>query len=440
MFRIPLLTAVGTAFLLFGVWGCANYTGAPSGQTETLDNADEHAKSEPARNQESGIVRERELTSGIPGDGPLTLEQIAHWLADEQVHQTLTNPRVGLDQAVSMSENVLPTIQNPLTRAKIELGRQLFFDARLSVDDTMSCASCHDPVQGYTVHAKFGVGVDGQEGNRNPPVSYNRILSSSQFWDGRAASLEEQVKAPITNPTEMANTHDRAVMTIRGVEGYRLQFKRIFPDEGLTIDTIAKAIASFMKVIVTGPSSFDYYEKLRNVENACPTEEDLAQLKLEAPVVYAEYESAKAAAERHPMLDSALRGRELFFGSRGGCTACHVGPNLTDEGYHNLGVGMDAEQPDLGRVEQTKDEKDTGAFKTPTIRNVAMSAPYMHDGSLQTLEEVVEWYDKGGHANKHLSSKIKKLNLNEQEKKDLVEFMKACTGEFPKVNMGRLPD
>jgi len=238
----------------------------------------------------------------------------------------------------------------------------------------------------------------------------------------------------------MANTHERAVMTVRGIEGYRLQFERIFPDEGLTIDTIAKAIASFMKVIVTGPSSLDYYETLRNAENACPTKKDLAELELEAPDVYVKYESAKLAAERHPMSDSAQRGRELFFGNRGGCAACHVGPNLTDEKYHNLGVGMDAEKPDLGRFEHTKDEKDTGAFKTPTIRNVALSAPYMHDGSLQTLEEVVEWYDKGGHANKHLSNKIKKLNLSEQEKSDLVEFMKACTGEFPKVNMGRLPD
>ena len=118
MFRNPLFTTVGTAFLLFGAWGCSNYTGAPTGQIETLDNADEHAKSASAQEQESGIVRERDLTSGIPGDGFLTVEQIAQWLADEQVHQTLTNPCVGLDQAVSMSENDLPTIQNPLTRAR----------------------------------------------------------------------------------------------------------------------------------------------------------------------------------------------------------------------------------------------------------------------------------------------------------------------------------
>ena len=140
------------------------------------------------------------------------------------------------------------------------------------------------------------------------------------------------------------------------------------------------------------------------------------------------------------MSDSAKRGRELFFTDKANCTACHVGANLTDEKYHNLGVGMDKEKPDIGREEVTKDPKDHGAFKTPTIRNVALSAPYMHDGSQKTLEEVVEWYAKGGHPNPNLSEKIKKLNLTDQDKKDLVEFMKACTGDFPKINRERLPE
>jgi cytochrome c peroxidase len=140
------------------------------------------------------------------------------------------------------------------------------------------------------------------------------------------------------------------------------------------------------------------------------------------------------------MSEDAKRGRELFFGQKAGCTACHVGPNLADEKYHNLGVGMDKPEPDLGRYVVSKEDKDRGAFKTPTIRNVAQTAPYMHDGSQKTLQEVVEWYDKGGHPNAHLSDKIKKLKLTPQEKKDLVEFMKACTGEFPKIEPGRLPE
>jgi cytochrome c peroxidase len=152
----------------------------------------------------------------------------------------------------------------------------------------------------------------------------------------------------------------------------------------------------------------------------------------------AKYAAAKAGAEAHPMSDSAKRGRDLFFG-KANCTACHVGANLADEKYHNLGVGMDKDEPDLGRFVVTKDEKDKGAFKTPTIRNVAHSGPYMHDGSQATLEEVVEWYDKGGHPSPRLSEKIKPLGLTPQEKADLVEFMKACTSDTPPVESGRLP-
>jgi cytochrome c peroxidase len=139
------------------------------------------------------------------------------------------------------------------------------------------------------------------------------------------------------------------------------------------------------------------------------------------------------------MSDSARRGRGLFFG-KANCTACHVGANLADEKYHNLGIGMDKPEPDLGRYVVTKDEADRGAFKTPTVRNAALTPPYMHDGSVATLEEVVEWYDKGGHPNPHLSDKMKPLNLTAEEKTDLVEFMKACTSPTSPVQIARLPE
>ena len=139
------------------------------------------------------------------------------------------------------------------------------------------------------------------------------------------------------------------------------------------------------------------------------------------------------------MSESAIRGQELFFSERANCTACHAGANFTDEKYHNLGVGMASEQPDRGRAEITGNEAETGAFKTPTVRNVTLSAPYMHDGSQATLLEVVEWYAKGGHPNPHLSDKMKKLELSEQDKADLVAFMEALTGEFAEVERGRLP-
>ena len=376
-----------------------------------------------------------ELTASIPGGGKLTMEQIDTWLADPKNHETLEfELPLGLDAG---AQNIKGVQENPLTRAKIELGRQLYFDTRLCGDNTVSCASCHNPDEGFAAHTQFGIGVNGQQGGRNSPVAYNRILSDKQFWDGRAGSLEEQAKGPIANPIEMANTHEQACATVKDIPGYAGQFDKIFggkDGESVTIDNVAKAIASFERALVTGPSPFDYNEKLRAYAAIDPD-----QLKEDDPDTYADYLKAKTLADAHPMSDSAKRGRELFFNDKGGCSACHVGANLTDELYHNLGVGMDKEKPDAGLHDQTKDEKHVGAFKTPTIRNVASSAPYMHDGSHKTLEETVEWYAKVGFPNPTLDPKIKKLDLSEQDKKDLVEFMKACTGDFPKVERGRLP-
>lgn len=378
-----------------------------------------------------------DLTSGIPGKGPLTTQQIKEWLANPENHREI-KPELPLGLAAAAA-NIQHLDKTPMTRAKIELGRQLYFDPRLSSDGTISCASCHHPDEGFSRHTTFGVGVREQTGNRNSPVSYNRIISGPQFWDGRAASLEEQAAGPIANPIEMGNTHDACVKTVRGIEGYRLQFDKIFPGQGANIDTIAQAIATFERAIVTLPAPYDYYEKVRTIEQSFgATEEDLQALKEDDPDLYAEYEAAKKGAA--PMSESARRGRELFFSEKAACTACHAGANFADEKYHNLGVGMTAAQPDLGRFVVTKLEADKGAFKTPTVRNVALSAPYMHDGSQATLEEVVEWYDKGGHPNPQLSDKIKKLSLTDQEKKDLVAFMReGLTSPFPKVERERLP-
>lgn len=373
------------------------------------------------------------LTAGIPGEGPLTIEEINKWLADPANHEELkvTLP-FGLDAAAGQ---ITGLDENPMTRAKIELGRQLYFDTRLSSDSTVSCASCHHPEKGWAFDTQFGVGVDGQEGNRNSPVSYNRILSGKQFWDGRAATLEEQAIGPIANPIEMANTHDVAVDTLKKIPGYKVQFDKIFGD-GVNIENVGKAIATFERAIVTGPAPYDYYEVVRSFQQQFPAEE-LKYLEEDDPELYKKYADALKGAES--MSESARRGREIFFSEKGKCTACHAGANFTDELYHNLGVGMDAKEPDLGRYMVTKDEKDKGAFKTPTIRNIAQTPPYMHDGSQKTLEEVVEWYVKGGHPNAYLSDKVQKLNLTQQDKTDLVNFMKACTGEFPEIETDRLP-
>lgn len=376
-----------------------------------------------------------ELTGGIPGKGNLTKSEIVAWLADPKNHVELA---VELPEGLASGATMIVGLkENPLTRAKIELGRQLYFDRRLSADGTVSCADCHHPDEGYGRHTQFGVGIESQEGNRNSPVSYNRILSGPQFWDGRAASLEEQAVGPIANPIEMGNTHDKAVADIKKIDGYRMQFEKIFPD-GVTIDNVGRAIASFERVLVTGPSPYDYFDRIRAIEKALG--EDIETLEEDDPDLFARYQSLKKEAAAHPLSESGQRGYEIFFTDKGRCSTCHVGANLTDEKYHNLGVGMSASAPDLGRFVVTKVEADKGAFKTPTIRNIELSAPYMHDGSQKTLEEVVEWYDRGGHKNAFLSDKVVPLKLTAQEQKDLVEFMKGCTGSFPKVEQGRLPE
>jgi cytochrome c peroxidase len=394
----------------------------------SLPKAIREASASAEGKREKVLLGEASLTAGVPGSGPITLEQIDAWLADSKNHVVL-DPELplGLSQGAGQIQGIAG---NPLTRAKIELGRQLYFDPRLSLDSTVSCATCHHPATGYTATTKTGVGINGQEGGRNAPVSFNRILTGAQFWDGRSASLEEQAVGPIANPIEMGFTHEGVVERLASNPVYARQFEAIFGE--LTIDRVGQALATFERALVTQPAPFDYYEQLLPFSKM--DEEDIA----DDEELAAKYAEAKAAAEAHPMSESAKRGRDLFFG-KANCTACHVGANLADELYHNLGVGMDADEPDLGRFVVTKDEKDKGAFKTPTVRNVALTAPYMHDGSQATLEEVVAWYDKGGHPNPWLSDKIKPLNLTEQERADLVEFMKACTSDTPPVEMGRLP-
>jgi len=381
------------------------------------------------------------LTAGIPGastTSKLTVAEIKKFLDVPANHLELT---VTLPEGLAAGSDALfiPT-DNPLTRAKIELGRQLYFDKRLSGDNSISCADCHSPATGYGANTQFGVGIKGQKGNRNSPVSFNRILSKAQFWDGRAATLEDQAIGPMANSIEMGGSHDAVVKLITASEGYRIQFERIFAGEP-NIGLAGKAIAAFERAIVTGPSPYDYNEPVRRMLESFPDElDDLDSLEKEDPNLFAKFSKAKKGAEANPMNESAKRGRDLFFNQKSNCSACHVGANFSDELYHNLGVGMAVAEPDLGRYTQTKVDKDKGAFKTPTLRNIAQTGPYMHDGSQNTLEEVVEWYAKGGHPNPHLSDKIKKLDLTAQDKTDLVEFMKALTGPFPLVETGRLPE
>lgn len=399
---------------------------------------------------ETVLLGSGDLLTGIPGEGDLTVSEIEAWLAEPK-NNVVLKPELPLGLAAGAAE-IKGIDKNPMTRAKIELGRQLYFDTRVSSDNTISCASCHDPNFGYAKDTQFGIGVGGQQGGRNSPTAYNRILSGPQFWDGRADSLEDQAVGPIANSIEMGNTHEAFVAALKEIPGYVKQFESVFGDSGdpVNIDNVGRAIATFERAIVTNPAPWDYYQQVAAFEKGYADDleyirEEQAkgepELEEEDLELWKEYQALRKPLESNPISESAIRGGELFFSDKAGCTACHLGANFADEKYHNLGVGMMAAEPDLGRYDVTQEDKDRGAFKTPTVRNVSQTAPYMHDGSQKTLLEVVEWYAKGGHPNPHLSEKVKKLDLTDQDKQDLVAFMaEGLLGELPMVETGRLPE
>jgi len=282
---------------------------------------------------------------------------------------------------------------NPWSADKEELGRLLYFDTRLSANGSVSCATCHDPKFAFTDGAAVSTGINGQKGGRSAPTIINRAWSLAQFWDGRAATLEAQALGPMQNPIEMGNTHTAIVDKVRGIQGYRPSFAAAFGDEAVTIDRISKAITTFERTVMSGNSPFDKWK----------------------------------AGQKGAMSASAVRGFNVF--QKAQCDACHEGANFTSNMYSNIGVGIDKPDPDVGRYAITKDEQDWGVFKTPTLREVEHTAPYMHDGSLKTLEEVVDYYDKGGTPNKNLDSHIKPRHLTAQQKTDLVAFLKSLSGE-----------
>ncbi len=285
---------------------------------------------------------------------------------------------------------------NPLSKAKIDLGRKLYFDARMSNDGTVSCATCHDPDRGFSDGRAVSAGISGQVGGRNSPTIMNRLFSKEQFWDGRAADLEEQALGPIQNPIEMGNTLPHMLDSLRGIGDYAPQFEVAFGTPHITEQRVAQAIASYERTVLAGNAPFDRYD----------------------------------AGDKTAMDESAVRGMAIFNDpARGNCVTCHAGFNFTDESYHNIGVGMNKPIPDLGRFGVSKVEEDKGAFKTPTLRNLVQSAPYMHDGSEKTLEDVIAFYDRGGVPNQWLSKEIRPLNLTDRDKADLVAFLKALTGE-----------
>jgi cytochrome c peroxidase len=282
---------------------------------------------------------------------------------------------------------------NPYSPARAELGKLLFFDGRLSANGVVSCAFCHEPDHAFAGSAPFSKGVSGKLESRHTPTLINRAWGKSEFWDGRAPTLESQVTAAVTNPDEMGLTEDLAVQRIRGIKGYAPLFAAAFGDSTIDFGRIAKAIATFERTVVSGDSPYDRY----------------------------------LAGDKSALTKQQKDGLDSF-NKKGECAECHSGPNFTNEKFANVGIGMDQTHADPGRAAVTKKGSDFGKFKAPTLRDLARRTPYMHDGSIKTLGEVLDVYAKGGLPNPHLDTRLTPFYLDEQTKQNLLAFLDSLNG------------
>jgi cytochrome c peroxidase len=295
---------------------------------------------------------------------------------------------------------------NPTTPARVALGRELFFDKRLSSDNTISCATCHDPHYGFADPHAVSIGVKGRPGERNSHTLLNVAFVSPLMWDGRAATLEEQSLLPFQSPAEFDLPVEEAVVKLRR-QGYADEFRAVF-GEAVTASNMARALAAYQRTLLAGESPFDRF-------------------------LFRHDETAISPAAR--------RGFEVFLQAK--CDACHLimtaglhpfaldSVVFTDGKFHNLGVDAAKPTPDPGRYGITLDPADWGRFRTPTLRNVALTAPYFHDGSAATLADVIELYDKGGNPTRNLDPEMKPLKLTPDQKQDLVRFLESLTSTLP---------
>jgi cytochrome c peroxidase len=326
--------------------------------------------------------------------------------------------------------------KNPMTPEKIELGRKLFFDARLSADGRISCASCHDPKLAFTDGRAVAEGIAGRRGSRNSPTLLNAMFNTGQFWDGRADTLEDQAVQPLVNPLEMGNgSYDEVVKRLRAIPEYTAEFQSVFGSE-VKIELIGKAIAAYERALVSGDSPLDHF----------------------------------VAGDQNAISEAAKRGFALFRG-KARCSRCHTFsealPFFTDFNYHNTGVAMNhpnfdklsrqayavietdkagevidalAKQEggqELGRVLITYQVFDIGSYRTPSLRNISLTAPYFHDGSAKTLADVVRFYNEGGRQNINREWDLNTLSLTEDERSDLVAFLESLTGRIPLAGISK---
>jgi cytochrome c peroxidase len=282
--------------------------------------------------------------------------------------------------------------ESALSPAKVQLGKMLFFDKRLSGNGAASCETCHQHDKGWTDARALSTKVDGTVNTRHSPTLYNVGFQPHWYWDGRAANLEKQVAAAWKG--HMSGDPAKASTALQAIEEYKLRFEDAFGAAGITGDTIAAAIAAFVRTLNSGGSAWDRHEK----------------------------------AEPNAVSEDVIAGYKIFT-EKAHCSLCHAPPLFTDHDFHNVGIGSDAKEPDVGRFKVSSDPKHTGAFKTPSLRSVAKSGPYFHDGSVATLEDAVKLMVAGGKKNKFIDEKLKPAKLSKQELAQLLAFIQSLTSE-----------
>lgn len=312
----------------------------------------------------------------------------------------------------SLQEWLLPDTppypkNNKPTKDRVELGKILFFDPRIGGDGNMSCATCHNPMLGWSDALPTAKGFKSQTLARATPVITNTGYNSIQMWDGRKKTLEDQAIGPMEASVEMQTNFSALLDLIKNTKGYQTAFEKAYPGEGVNKSTLAKAIASYERTIISNNSPFDQWVK----------------------------------GDKNALNAQQVNGFKLFINpEKGNCAVCHSAPNFTDNGFHNVGLkSWGDENPDMGRYAERPLGLMKGAFKTPTLRDISLSAPYFHDGSSTTLSEVVDHYNKGGIVKTNLSPNMKSLTLSKQEQADIVAFLRSLTSKPKPVSLPTLP-
>ncbi len=311
----------------------------------------------------------------------------------------------------SLASWILPLPPSPKDNApnaaRVDLGRHLFFDPRLSGDGNMSCATCHNPGLGWSDGLATGLGVKSMVLGRASPTIVNSAYVTILMWDGRKKTLEDQAMGPMEANVEMNMDTGKLFKWLNSNPGYQRMFESAYPGEGINAGSLSKAMAAFERTVIMNDSPFDKW----------------------------------LGGDKKAMTEQQVRGFGIFIDpAKGNCAACHSAPNFSDDSFHNIGLAAWGKvNPDMGRYGIKPIARMKGAFKTPQIRGVALTAPYFHDGSAKTLMDVVEHYNKGGVVTTNLTSEMKPLNLSAQDKGDLVAFMHALTGTTPAITIPILP-